>query len=186
MELRLTTQRLILKPHTAANLLWLNTLFNDADEQYYNGDDPPREEPESLEETGRLLDRILNRPVQSGHIDYAIHRKDDGAIIGCGMIAHIDRYNRRCDLGISMGCDKSNWGKGYAREVLHAIIAYCFTELDLNRIGAEIYEFNARSIGLFEGLGFRREGAKRQYVFKDATYKDEWLYSLLREEWEKK
>jgi RimJ/RimL family protein N-acetyltransferase len=53
----------------------------------------------------------------------------------------------------------------------------------LNRIGAQIYAFNARSIRLFEGLGFRCEGARRQYVFKDGTFKDEVLYSLLKENW---
>lgn len=182
MNLHLTTPRLILKAHTPANLVWLNTLFNDPDEQYYNGDDPPQESPQTLAETRRILERILNRPETSWHIDYAIHRRADDVLIGCGMIAHIDRYNRRCDLGISMGYDKSNWGQGYAREALQAVIAYCFTELDLNRIGAEIYEFNERSIRLFTGLGFQKEGTRRQYIFKDGKFKDELLYSLLRDE----
>ena len=183
ITLNLTTERLTLKPHTSANLEWLNTLFNDPDEQYYDDDRPPREALETLEETQKTLDRILNRPSDSGHIDFAIHRKVDDALIGCGMIAHIDPYNRHCDLGISMGYDKANWGKGYAREALQTVITYCFTELDLNRIGVQIYEFNARSIRLFEGLGFCREGVKRQFVFKDGTFKDEVQYSLLREDW---
>jgi ribosomal-protein-alanine N-acetyltransferase len=182
----LTTERLTLKPHTLANLEWLNTLFNDPDEQYYDDDRPPREDPETLEETRNTLDRILNRPADAGHIDFAVHRKEDDALIGYGMIAHVDLYNRRCDLGISMGYDKGNWGKGYAREALQAVITYCFTELNLNRLGVQIYEFNARSIRLFEGLGFRREGARSQYIFKDGTFRDEVQYSLLREDWEAK
>ena len=88
--LHISTERLILKPHTQENLKWLNTLFNDVDEQYYDGDDPPKETPETLEETARLLHRILNRPPDANIIDYAIHRKEDDALIGCGMIAHID------------------------------------------------------------------------------------------------
>lgn len=185
MLLRITTERLILKPHTSANLEWLNTLFNSEDEQYYNGDDPPKTEPETLEETGRLLMRILNRPPNAGIIDYAIHKKDSDALAGCGMIAHIDHYNSRCNAGIGLGYDKQDWGKGYAREALQAVIAYCFNELNLNRIGAEIYEFNARSIRLFEGLGFQREGIRRGYIFKDGQFKDEYLYSLVREDWKK-
>jgi RimJ/RimL family protein N-acetyltransferase len=178
------TERLLLKPHSAANLAWLNTLFNDADENYFDGDDPPREQPETLEETGRLLERILHRPADADIMDFAIHRKVDDALIGCGMIAHINRYNCRCNLGISMGCDKQNWGKGYGREALQAVIAFCFMELGMNRIEAEIYEFNTRSIRLFEGLGFRREGVKRQYVYKDGVFKDEFIYSLLKEDWQ--
>lgn len=96
-------------------------------------------------------------------------------LIGCGDIAHVDSYNQRCDLGITLGYDKQNWGKGYASEALRAAIAFCFNELSMNRIEAEIYEFNLRSIRLFEGLGFTKEGVKRQYVLKDGVYKDEYI-----------
>jgi ribosomal-protein-alanine N-acetyltransferase len=182
--LHIITARLVLKPHTPNSLAWLNYTFNDPDEDYFNGDTPPKERPETLQETQNLLDRILNRPSDANIIDYAIHKKESDELIGCGMIAHIDRYNCRCDLGISLGWKKENWGKGYASETLKAIITFCFNDLEMNRIGAEIYEFNSRSILLFERNGFRREGTKRQYIHKDSVFKDEYLYSLLREEWE--
>ena len=181
--LHITTERLVLRPHTQNSLVWLNTTFNDPGEDYFNGDDPPRESPEPLEVTQKLLDRILNRPHDADIIDYAIHKKDTDELIGCGMIAHINHYNRRCDLGIGLGWNRDNWGKGHASESLQAVIAYCFNELNLNRIGAEIYEFNERSIRLFERNGFRREGVLRQYIFKDGVFKDSYLYSLVREDW---
>jgi len=188
--LHIITERLVLKPHTQNSLAWLNATFNDPCEDYFNGDTPPRESPETLEETQKILDRILNRPTDSDIIDYAIHQKDSDELIGCGMIAHIDHYNHRCDLGISLGWNKANWGKGYASETLQAILAYCFRELKINRIGSEIYEFeiyefNISSIRLFERNGFRLEGTKRQYIYKDSAFKDECLYSLLRDEWER-
>lgn len=184
MMIHINTQRLVLKPHTQKNLAWLNATFNDPGEDYFAGDDPPRERPETLEETQKLLDRILNRPPDANIIDYAIHLKESDELIGCGMIALIDRYNKRCMLGIGLGWNRANWGKGYATETLQAITAYCFDELKMNRIGAEIYAFNERSIRLFERNGFRREGTRRQYVFKDGIFKDEYLYCLLREDWE--
>jgi ribosomal-protein-alanine N-acetyltransferase len=184
--LHITTERLVLKPHTQNSLVWLNTTFNNPEEDYFNGDDPPRESPEPHEVTQKLLDRILNRPPDADIIDYAIHKRGTDELIGCGMIAHINHYNRRCDLGIGLGWNRDNWGKGYASETLQAIIAYCFNELNLNRIGAEIYEFNKHSIRLFERNGFRREGIFRQYIFKDGVFKDEYLYSLVREDWEKR
>src|SRR5574338_928825 len=105
--LNITTRRLVLKPHTQDNLLWLNATFNDPGEDYYNGDAPPKERPETLEETQKVLDRILNRPPEAGIIDYAIHKKAGDELIGCGMIAFIDRYNRRCELGISLGWNRT-------------------------------------------------------------------------------
>ncbi len=183
--LHIITERLVLKPHTQNSLAWLNAAFNDPGEDYFNEDTPPRERPETLAETQKTLDRILNRPPDANIIDYAIHKKDSDELIGCGMIALIDHYNRRCELGVSLGWNKANWGRGYASETLQAISAYCFRELGLNRIGAEIYEFNTPSIRLFERNGFRRDGTRRQYIFKDGIFKDEHLYSLLRDEWER-
>ena len=183
--LHIITERLVLKPHTQNNLAWLNATFNDPDEDYFNGDTPPKERPETLDETRKILDQILNRPSDADIIDYAIHKKDSDELIGYGMIAHIDRYNCRCDLGISLGWEKANWGKGYASETLQAIITYCFNELGMNRIGAEIYEFNLYSIRLFERNGFRFEGTRQQYIFKDGGFKAEHLYSLLRDAWER-
>jgi ribosomal-protein-alanine N-acetyltransferase len=183
--LYIATERLLLKPHTQNSLPWLNTTFNSPEEEYFNGDAPPRESPEPLEVTQKILDRILNRPPDADISDYAIHKRDTDELIGCGMIAHINHYNRRCDLGIGLGWNRDNWGKGYASETLQAIIAHCFNELSLNRIGAEIYEFNERSIRLFERNGFHREGVFRQYIFKDGVFKDSYSYSLVRQDWER-
>lgn len=183
--LYITTERLILKPHTQNSLAWLNATFNDPGEDYFNGDDPPRERPETLEETQKLLDRILNRPSDANIIDYAIHKKDNDEMIGCGMIALINHYDRRCALGIGLDWNRENWGKGYASETLQAIVAYCFTELDLNRIEAEVYQINIPSIELFERNGFQCDGIRHQYIFKDGVFKDEFIYSLLREDWQK-
>ena len=183
--LQITTERLILKPHTQNSLSWLNTTFNNPNEDYFDSDDPPRERPETQDDTQKLLHRNLNRPPDADIIDYAIHKKNNDELLGCGMIAHINRYNRRCDLGIGLGWNKENWGKGYASETLQALIAYCFRELDINRIGAEIYEFNAPSIRLFERNGFQRDGIRRQYIFKDGIFKDMYIYSLLQGDWSK-
>ena len=182
--LYLITERLVLKAHTQNSLAWLNAAFNDPGEDYFNGDTPPRERPETLEETQKVLDRILNRPPDADILDYAIHKKEGDEMIGCGMIAFIDTYNCRCELGISLGWDRAVWGQGYASEALQAVLRYCFTQLGMNRVGAEIYAFNERSIRLFERNGFRRDGTRRQYIFKDGVFKDDHLYSLLREDWE--
>jgi RimJ/RimL family protein N-acetyltransferase len=53
----------------------------------------------------------------------------------------------------------------------------------MNRIGAEIYSFNTRSVDLFEHLGFRREDVVGQCIYKSGSFEDEYIYGLLREEW---
>ena len=97
----------------------------------------------------------------------------------------IDNFNKACKLSIVIG-EKDNWGKGFAKEALIGIIAYCFKKLDLNRIGAEIYDFNKRSIKLFQGLGFIQEGIIREAVRKKEGFRNEIIFGLLKKEWKEK
>lgn len=181
--MRIETARLVLKPHTIENADQLNRWENDPELIYYNDDQPEPYSSLPLEETLKYIQRHIEVSPNGQAVHYAIHKKEDGLFIGYGMIAFIDRYNRSCRLGITIG-DKNKWGQGYAREALLAVIHYCFNNLGMNRIGAEIYAFNTRSLALFEKLGFKREGVLRQCVFKQGKFEDEYLYGLLREGWE--
>jgi RimJ/RimL family protein N-acetyltransferase len=178
----ITTARLVLKPHSIENVEKLNEWENDVRLTYYNDNQPEPYQHQSLEETRKYIQRYLDPGANSSSIHYAIHTIDRNLFIGYGMIAFIDHYNRSCRLGITIG-DVSQWGQGFAKEALRAVIDYCFQHLDMNRIGAEIYSFNTRSVALFEHLGFKREGVVRQCVFKRDVFEDEYIYGLLREEW---
>jgi RimJ/RimL family protein N-acetyltransferase len=178
----LQTPRLTLKPHTLADAEKLNAWENDPDLLYYNDDQPEDRTPEGLEETRLYLERITQNGGDGRLIHYAIHLKPGDELIGNGMIGFIDRYNRSCRLGITIG-EKRYWGSGLGKEAMTAVITYCFETLGMNRIGAEVYAFNQRSIRLFESLGFRREGVIRQAVLKNGGFSDEYLFGLLKDEW---
>jgi len=180
--LSLLTTRLHLRPHTLLNAEKLNAWENDPELLYYNDDQPDERLPDPLADTRQFIERATDPRPESTVYHYAIHTRDDGRLIGYGMIAFIDRYNRRCKLGIVIG-EKEEWGKGYAREALAAVIKYCFNTLRMNHLQAEIHAFNERSIRLFEGLGFCREGTLRQVVRKSGAFFDEHIYGLLAQEW---
>jgi RimJ/RimL family protein N-acetyltransferase len=179
----LETPRLNLKPHTLDNAEKLNAWENDPELLHYNDDQPPDRQSESLDETRQYLESLAHDGQESRILHFAIHLKPDQELIGMGMVGFIDRYNRSCRLGVTIG-EKRYWGMGFAKEALQAVIAFCFETLQMNRIGAEVYAFNQRSIRLFEGLGFRREGIVRQAVLKQGAFYDEYLYGLLRCEWQ--
>lgn len=178
--LHLTTPRLILKPHTLANVSKMHQWENDAELVYYSDCPPPDREPETVAQIEQYVERIIaGKP---GIIYYAIHQKEPEQFIGYGMIAYIDSYNGSCRMGIVLG-ERDVWGQGFGKEALTAVINYCFHDLGLHRIGVEIYAMNGRSIRLFESLGFQREGVVREAVLKDGVYVDEYIYGLLKKEW---
>ena len=157
--------------------------MNDPELLYYDDSEPEPYIKKSKERLKQIMNRFINSTPDKKNeiIHFAIHKKKDDQLIGYCMIAYIDNYHKKCNFGISLG-EKTEWGKGYGKEVLREIIRYCFEDLDMNRIGAEIYSHNERSIKLFEKAGFKKEGVLRQSVLKKGKYLDEYVYGLLRED----
>lgn len=179
MEPTLTTPRLRLTPYRPADAETMNRWAADPVLCHF-GDDCAAA-PETIEQTRAYIDKVIAEADDSIR-RWAVRRSADDQLIGYCMAAFIDRHNRRCRVGLTIG-DRDSWGLGYGREALAALVRHCFEDLGLNRIGAEIFAFNERSIRLFERAGFKREGTVRQSVLKDGRYQDELLYGLLRGEW---
>ncbi len=70
-------------------------------------------------------------------------------------------------------------------EALRGLLAYGFTELNLNRVEADIDPRNHASARSLERLGFTREGLLRERWIVDGEVSDTALYGLLRREWMK-
>ena len=85
-------------------------------------------------------------------------------------------------LGIGIG-DRAYWGRGFGAEAARLAVNYAFHELNLHRLQATVFSYNARSQALFERLGFVREGAYREYVRRDGQWHDMILYGILAKEW---
>ncbi len=94
----------------------------------------------------------------------------------------INTICRRAEIGYALG--SGVWGKGYMNEALTALLGYGFTELDLNRVEADIDPRNEASAKTLERLGFTREGLLRERWIVDGEVSDTAYYGLLRREWE--
>lgn len=150
--------------------------------------DGPESDGHSLVDGGRLQgvagrgSQVADPEAEIDNRQPSTANREPSLFIGYCMAAFIDRYHRKCKFGITIG-DKSQWGKGYAREAITAVLRYLFETLEMNRVQCEIYDFNERSIRLFESLGFVREGVCRQSVLKKGRFADEYVYGMLRSDW---
>lgn len=73
-------------------------------------------------------------------------------------------------------------GKGYGREAMEAIMAYCFDQLKLERLYLDHYTGNPASY-LYLSLGFKYEGVLRKNCRKNGVLYDVHLMSMLRDEY---
>lgn len=108
--------------------------------------------------------------------------KSDTAL-GTIILSSIDRKNGTANINIKMS-KTSGRGKGFATDAVKALLAYSFNELRLNCIYAHILDYNEPSIKLFERCGLTKEGTLRERVFKDGSYHNQYVYSILKSEFE--
>lgn len=114
---------------------------------------------------------------------FAILALPEKQLIGnCGL-HELDWKNRMAVFGIFVG-DKNYWGKGYGTDATRTLLRFAFQELGLNRVELEVYDFNPRAIRAYEKAGFRRDGVRRQRLYREGAFHDSYMMSILREEWD--
>jgi len=116
---------------------------------------------------------------QNPEINFAIANSDE-LIGGIGLMIQPDVYRFSAEIGYWLA--EPFWGKGIASLALVALSKYAFEKFDLNRIFAGVFQGNKASMRVLEKSGFKIEGRLRNSVYKDNCFKDQLMYSILKEE----
>lgn len=95
----------------------------------------------------------------------------DDQLIGFIVIHSIEWNNRAGLLSIGIG-DPSFRNKGFGTNALQLMLRYAFCELNLNRVGLDVIEYNKRAIRAYERVGFQQEGRMREAVNRDGKSYD--------------
>ena len=78
----------------------------------------------------------------------------------------------------------SQQGNGYVSEAVGKVVDLLFGSLDAHRIVAEIITGNDASVRLAERLGFRREAHFVKSLKLNGEWRDELVYSILKDDWQ--
>lgn len=116
---------------------------------------------------------------------FAVRANDTGKIIGVAGFEDIIWSNGVATVFIGIG-DRSYTGKGLGREAMKMVLDFGFNELNFYRIQLNVISYNKAALGLYESLGFVREGTYRNFILRDGKRYDMCLYGMLRPEWDKK
>jgi RimJ/RimL family protein N-acetyltransferase len=111
----------------------------------------------------------------------AVADRADDRLIGDIGVHVLAGEPRLVELGVTFAGGAQ--GRGLATEALDALIRRLFAEEGRHRLQASIDPRNARSVALFERLGFRREAHFRRSVWAKGEWCDDVVYALLAQEW---
>ena len=82
---------------------------------------------------------------------YSVEEKASGAVIGWAGVEELDEKTWG-ETGVALG--PAFWRRGYGREILEALCAFCRDEMGAARFAASARENNAASRALIESSGF--------------------------------
>lgn len=112
---------------------------------------------------------------------FVIETEEDGAV-GIATLTDIDWKNRSAMHGIKLS-GKKNRSKGIGTDTVMAIMRYAFDELGLHRLDGAWFDFNTASIRLYNKCGWRKEGVRRECIYKRGQWRDLTLVGILESDY---
>jgi RimJ/RimL family protein N-acetyltransferase len=138
--------------------------------------------PFSLAQEERWFEGVQERLERRTDVMLAIET-GDGVHIGNIGLHGIEWKDRQAELGIAIG-EKEYWGRGYGTDAVRTLLDVAFGQMNLHRVSLRVNADNPRAIRCYEKAGFRHEGTMRERVFRDGTYLDQHLMSVLDSEYD--
>ncbi len=159
--MRLTTERLVLRPPAPDDLPVWHAIYLDAEEVWYGA---PRS---SLDENREKLTRQIAHFEQHGFGMCAVDLAASGETIGAAGLQHLEGGP---EVEVGYRFLKERWGRGYATESARASIDFGFDEVGLERIVAVALETNIASRRVLEKCGLREVGLTHVYGLEHLKY----------------
>ncbi|MDR1721676.1 MAG: GNAT family N-acetyltransferase [Methanobrevibacter sp.] len=109
---------------------------------------------------------------------------ENNQAIGIGLLYDVDFVHRKATLGLLL--DKSFQSKGYGKESTNLLLEYAFNIFNLNNVMLYAIDFNTKVIKMYEDLGFKIIGKRREaYPINNELY-DEVYMDILKKEFNDK
>ena len=152
-------ERVILKPHSAANRESFVAWYQDVEiARLLRHDLKPLTRRQATSYFSNIILPLSDR----GHC-WAIHRRDTDQLIGTAAVTEVTGRLRSCLYRIVIG-EKDAWGQGFGTESTRLVATEVFATLPVDRIRLEVFAHNPRARRTYERVGFRQTDQYQETV----------------------
>ena len=177
VRLPITTDRLVLRPHTLDDLDDLVVFHSDPEVVRYV---PwPVRDRAATEETLRVKLAQTELVAPGQWLVLAVEVRATGTVIGEVLLKWAS--DRQGEVGFALG--REHQGRGYAAEAATAMLRLGFDELGFHRITAVCIAENLASARLLGRLGLRQEARLVDNVFFKGAWATQLVFAMLEDEW---
>ena len=129
----------------------------------------------------QYLENALRDIYEVKQLRMAICTTKSNNAIGFIDLFDFEPKHQRIGVGIVIFSEKDRQ-KGLAAQSLQLLMDYTFAHLGIHQLYANITEDNIASIALFEKLGYKKQGVKKDWIKAAGTFKNELFYQYFHEE----
>ncbi|TFH72962.1 GNAT family N-acetyltransferase [Cellulomonas sp. HD19AZ1] len=122
-----------------------------------------------------------SREAAQGRFDFAVTVDGDDEFRGEIVLSDVDEDVRCASLRLSMR--PVYRGRGYGTEAIELVLEFAFEGLGLHRVELEALSINTRAVSLYENIGFRFEGRRRDAYRDGEGWCDAVVMSMLEDEY---
>ena len=115
------------------------------------------------------LIEYVNSMIENKILIWGIYLNETNKHLGNIKIDPLNISSGTGEYGILMG-DKTEWGKGYAKEASLAVIEFCFNKIGLRKITLGVISENISAVNLYKKLGFEIEGTFKYHGFYNGKW----------------
>jgi [ribosomal protein S5]-alanine N-acetyltransferase len=175
----LTTNRLTLRPFRKEDWSAVHRYAADPEISMFQGWGPNSEE-DSRDFVVRCMDDTSD-PAKPICFFSVTLLGEDSHIGGCRIsLSNSDRET----AVIGYTIDRSHWNRGYATEMVNALLGFAFDRLALQKVNAECDTENIGSWRVMEKNGMCRNSIEENAKYFKGRWRDWYHYSISASEWE--
>jgi RimJ/RimL family protein N-acetyltransferase len=177
----LVGEKVILRPFEERDWEIMYEILNEPDLKKLTGSVSSDEEAYAApqpEEKEKIRQWYMTRNEQNNRLDLAVVYKESDQVIGEVVFNEYDEETDNVNFRVLLS--EASCNKGVGTEALSMFIQYGIEELELHKISLEVYSFNPRAERVYQKVGFKLEGIKREEFIYNQEYFDTKIYGLLK------
>lgn len=126
--------------------------------------------------------KIAQTMKDKGEVVFAICLSDSKSCIGIAQLHRVSWQARHANLNIAI-LHEDYLTVEILQDVIQTMLQFVYWEANLNRIAIKCVDNNHLLKTAIENNGFTNEGRLRQEIYRNGSYLDVIVYSILAREW---
>jgi ribosomal-protein-alanine N-acetyltransferase len=137
--------------------------------------------PTTVEGFERFILWTHRQRVQGAYVCFAVVPEGYEDAVGLFQVRQLEPGFETAEWGFALG--SPFWGTGIFPEAARLVVDFVFETIGARRLEARAAILNGRGNGALKKLGAIREGILRKSLFRHGLYLDQFLWTILDEDW---